>query len=247
LILEPDQNLIYYDEKTSQWYYINDLVKCAIYQYYRFSIKYTDFISRYLPQYVKDILRVIQNETTPRRTKEDLLKRLIEYSIQNSIKRQEDYQIHYYSQTRQETVIKLPLRYTRIKPFTTSQDLETQILQIIRGNDVGILVPSDPDCPYADFIMIDARNQQDRLIYLIKVAINIKNHENSDIVYQNDIKNLTLGTNTRSESISKVMFKITQENIFVKTKFLWMSGDDLWSNVNPEELLNTSIRIVELH
>ena len=76
LIGEPDPNLIYFDEETKRWSYINRLTKEAVYRFYRETLQFIEFLQQNLYGYMKQIVCLLLSNRTPGRTKNVFLKDL---------------------------------------------------------------------------------------------------------------------------------------------------------------------------
>jgi len=231
--MTPDASLMYYNDKVKHWCYISRLVKEAVFQYYRNRASFIKYVGGELVKYIKEMVRIMLDNNTPGRTKGGIFERFVEYSIRVAIRNQEEYQLQCFSKAKIEYLIKLPLKNTRIRNFD-SQNLKSQILKLLEEKDVGVLFPINPNFAYVDFLMIDSREDNKRMIYLFQVTINVKNHEASDVFYQNEMRKLVEKKKDRVEIISQVMHQIIEESQNVQTRFIWIGGDDL--HVDPNKL-----------
>jgi len=134
------------------------------------------------------------------------------------------------------------LNNVEIKNFDHS-NLESHIVAIFEQKKVQILLPTDPNFPYVNFIMVDARDQV-RRIYLLQVTINVRRHEDSDIFYQFERTKLLSNKTKGTQLISQVMHKIHETNSFLEPLFIWVSGDDIdpRQQVKIEDLIKNKHR-----
>ena len=85
LISKPDSNLIQYDQEAQEWTYISPIAKEAIHRCYIDRFTYLHFISENLSKHTTHIVSLLQDQTTPRRVKEHLLRDLLNmlFGLQN--------------------------------------------------------------------------------------------------------------------------------------------------------------------
>ena len=250
LFLNPDPNLTYYNEECNQWCYISNLAKEAIYQYHRADSKYIEYVNGNLSKFINTIVSLMKDKKTPSRTKGGLFKRLIELTIRLVKHKKEAYEIICYYETYKleakkkistpgYLTITLPLENAKIQQFTIDS-LESEIIGALTEKEVKVLIPTDPNFVYFDFIIIDAQNPEKRMIYLLQATINIKTHEESDIWFYNDLRKLMNNKATKVELVSRVLDLITDKYNNTEIKFIWIGGDDIGSDLDiAADLLKT--------